>query len=611
MSRMARRESASAWLIVAFVSLPALLFAYLGLSSRLMGDDFGLFATALHLSGWHNFNYWWNGWYSSYTFIIFNDALAPLGPEYIAQAFPAINIALWMSGLAWLYTIAHRRLRLNRHRWPISMALAALTIAATFTSFQTWESIFWYAASVRYVLPIGIFMIFLAAAIAFADMPRSRWLTGAAALLGALVCFVNVGFSELHAALQLLALSLALPLVFAIFDRGRFRSDMVLLAAGWLGSAAGLLLQLLNPGWSARLQKLLHTDPADPVRSLPQFLSDTISTTLDFFCYPAGIPSFLLVMAAGIAVALLLSHRKASSIAAASLSLSARPYLLGLAVQLCFVPLLWSNTDAPFAFFGLFTGAAINALLIGVYLFILWRRRQIEAPLARHPQWTIGYIIVNLAAALALITLTQLSGLPSGLSIYLFVSALLLLGNLSWQLHVIEADARSCRFASAAAASVGLALLAWALPVAVGQLSLGFVFKRTLAFSTLTQMLSALIWGGYLGFLIGRSCSLTPAPSTWIARFAPLSMLLVAGITIGMLAMQARLIPDFQAYAQGWDARHRRIVQLRESGESEVEVAPLRFDLSEFIAADGRSFENLSPYFYQVDSIIAGEDQAP
>ena len=611
MSRMARRETAFAWLIAAFVSLPALLFAYLGLSSRLMGDDFGLFATALHLSGWHNFNYWWNGWYSSYTFIMFNDVLAPLGPEYIAQAFPAINIALWLSGLAWLFAIALSRLRLKRNRWPISLALAALTVAAAFTSFQTWESIFWYAASVRYVLPIGIFMIFLAAAIAFADAPRSRWLTGAAALLGACVCFVNVGFSELHSALQLLSLSLALPFVFAIFDRGWFRSDMVLLAAGWLGSAAGLLLQLLNPGWSARLQKLLHTDPADPARSLPQFFSDTISATLDFFCYPAGIPSFLLVMAAGIAAALLVSRRKPSSTAAASLSLSARPFLLGLAVQLCFVPLLWGNADAPFAFFGLFNGAAINALLVFAYLFILWRRRQIETSLARRQHGTIWHIIVNLGAALALIALTQWSGLPSRLSIYLFVSALLLLGILSWQLHGIEADARSWRFASAAAASVALALCAWALPVAVGHLSLGFVFKRTLAFSTLTQMLSALIWGGYLGFLIGRSCSWSPSPATWITLFASPFVLLVASITIGIVWMQVRLIPDFQTFAQDWDARHRRIVQWRGNGESDVEVAPLRFDLSEFIAADGRSFDSVSPYYYQVDSIITAEDPAP
>ena len=122
MSRLARRETALVWLTVAFLSLPALLFAYLGLSSRLMGDDFGLFATALHLGGWHNFSYWWNGWYSSYTFILFNDALAPLGPEYIAQAFPAINIALWMTGLSWLYMIALRRLRLNRNRGRSSRA---------------------------------------------------------------------------------------------------------------------------------------------------------------------------------------------------------------------------------------------------------------------------------------------------------------------------------------------------------------------------------------------------------------------------------------------------------------------------------------------------------
>lgn len=608
---MARREAALVWLITALVSLPAMLFAFLGLSSRLMGDDFGLFAASLHLGGWHNFLYWWNGWYSSYTFILFNDLLAPLGPEYIAQAFPAINIALWWSGMSWLYAIALRRLRLKRNRRPISVALAALTIAATFTSFQTWESIFWYAASVRYVLPIGILMLYLSASIAFAGRPRSKWLTSTVLPLGALLCFVNAGFSELHSALQLLSLSLALPLVFAIFDRSRIRTDLLLLAAGWLGSAAGFLLQLLSPGWSARVDKLLQTDPADPMRSLPQFIVETVSTTLDFYCYRAGIPSFLLLMTAGMAVALLASRRSPSSRAAASVSLSAGLFLLGLAVQLSFVPLLWGNADGRFSFFGLFDGTAISAILIGVHLFILWRRRQIEISLARHQHGTRGYIFVNLGTALALIAMTQSADLPSRLAIYLFVSALIALGNLSWQLHGIEADARSRYFVWAAAASVAFALFAWTLPVAVGHLSLGFVFKRTLAFSTLTQMLSALIWGGCLGYLIGRSCSLTPTPSVWTARFAGLCFLLVTGITIGMLAMQARLITDFQTYAQDWDARHRRIVQLREGGESEIEMAPLRFDLSEFISAEGLSFDSVSPYFYEVESIVAAEDPAP
>ena len=174
--RRLQNQPALAWLLVTFLSLPALLYAYLGLSSRLMGDDFGLFATSMHLSGWHNFQYWWNGWYSSYTFILFNDLLAPLDPEYIAQALPTPNIALWLLGLTWLYAIALRRLQAHRSRLPIAVALAAVTIAATFTSFQTWESIFWYAASVRYVLPIGLCMIFLAAAIAFAVSPsRGHW----------------------------------------------------------------------------------------------------------------------------------------------------------------------------------------------------------------------------------------------------------------------------------------------------------------------------------------------------------------------------------------------------------------------------------------------------
>lgn len=607
MAQRLGNERAFLWLIAALVSLPAVLYACLGLSSRLMGDDFGLFATALRLGGRHNFDYWWNGWYSSYTFILFNDLLAPLGPEYLAPAFPSINIALWLLGLTWLFALALGPLQLKRKRMPISVTLAALTLAATFTSFQTWESIFWYAASVRYVLPIGILMIFLASVITVAGAPRSRRLRAAASVLGAVICFVNVGFSELHAALQLCCLSLALLAVLVTIDRTQVRSYMIPLSAGWLGSAAGLLAQLLNPGWSARLEKLLRTDPADPVSSLPQFFADTINTTLDFISYPAGIPSFLLLMAAGMAAGLVFSHRDSASKSSVSRSRTAGPYLFGLGSQLCFLPMLWRDSDALAPFSGQVYGLAINGLLIFLFLFALWRRRQIEASLTAHTNGMTRYISLNLGAALALMALTQLPGFSSRLGLYLFVSALLLLALLSWQLHRIGADARARPFAAVAAASVALALAAWLIPVAVGQLSLGVVFKRTLPFSTLTQLLSALICGGYLGYLIGRCCS----PATWIGRFAAMCVLLAASVIIGIVWMQARLIADFQTYAQDWDARHRRIVQLRESGEGEIEVAPLRFDLSEFIAANGRSFDGLSPYFYGVDSIAIAEAAAP
>ena len=180
----------------------------------------------------------------------------------------------------------------------------------------------------------------------------------------------------------------------------------------------------------------------------------------------------------------------------------------------------------------------------------LWRRRQIEASLAAHKSGMMRYISLNLGAALALIVATQLADIPAPLSAYLFFSALLLLGILSWELRHNEADARSRRFGWAAVSSVALALAAWALPSAVGHLSLGFVFKRTLPFSTLMQMQAALIWGGYLGFLIGRRCSATPSPAKWVSRIIILCVLLAAIIIIGIVWMQARLVPDFQAYAQ-------------------------------------------------------------
>ena len=74
--------------MILLASIPALLFAFLGLFSRMMADDYGLFATALRLGGRINFSYWWENHFGSYTFILLNDLVAPLGAVYVPAIVP-------------------------------------------------------------------------------------------------------------------------------------------------------------------------------------------------------------------------------------------------------------------------------------------------------------------------------------------------------------------------------------------------------------------------------------------------------------------------------------------------------------------------------------------
>ena len=171
-----------------------------------------------------------------------------------------------------------------------------------------------------------------------------------------------------------------------------------------------------------------------------------------------------------------------------------------------------------------------------------------------------------------------------------------------------ENEERDLRIRNIAIISLSLTAMGIFASVAIGVYSAGVVFQRTMVSSALLQVLSGMLLGSYIGFLIQRAAASTPSGSRWRTGFILLGLSVAGGILLNIVSRQSKLIPDFQTYAQDWDARHHRIVQLRESGESDIEVAPLRFDLSKFISPDGRSFDSVSPYFYQVDSIIVAED---
>lgn len=74
-----------------------------------------------------------------------------------------------------------------------------------------------------------------------------------------------------------------------------------------------------------------------------------------------------------------------------------------------------------------------------------------------------------------------------------------------------------------------------------------------------------------------------------------------AGISLG----QARFIPNLQTFAREWDERERMIIGQRDSGQLDVVVAPLTFDLAWSLMYQGMHKDEAAAAarYYGVDSI--------
>ncbi len=590
-------------------ALPLLLFACLGQFSRMMGDDYARFATALQLGGRHNFLHWWNGWDGSYSGILFHDLIAPLGAISIPRVFPAVVIALWWAGLSGIFRLALDELGFRQNSALVGSALAALTTGAAVNGFYAWESIYWYTACVDNTLPVGGLLIALAIAFRRARPRRSRRFTVLSAVAAAALCFALGGFSEMYALYQVAYLSLLLAAVHRWDQSARRHARLVLLLAGGIGGLAALLTQFASPGVSFRIESAATVSGLQPLRSGAALVGETVRLSLEVLGHPGGIGGFLLLLAVGIVLSLSLFRARAAPSIARSPALATRPLALGLLAQVgCLAMLsmaLGEGWMGGGALSPLEAGALASALLSGgLFLLLIWRRESLEIWLLGDDRRLARFGAAILIGALLLLAATQLPAATWPVSCALFVTALAWLGNLLALLLSSASEAAPIWISRAAILSLALAAVAIALPVAVGLYFNGVVYARVMPSAALAIVLAGLVWGFGIGILMrrvfppGRAFSRSLRPMWMAARIA------VAVMTLGIVANQLSLVPRFAAYANDWDARHERIIQMRDQGESRIEVAPFSFDMTAFIAASGNAIAGSDAYFYGVDAII-------
>ena len=206
-----------------------------------------------------------------------------------------------------------------------------------------------------------------------------------------------------------------------------------------------------------------------------------------------------------------------------------------------------------------------------------------------------------LAAFIFLVALTQARSIDARASTYLFVSALAMLCVLAilWQASAPIALTRKL-----ALVAISTPIIAWitiAALVCATFVGHGFTSNRIMVGSAFLQVISGMFWGVYLGFLLKSSGLPHSNKPEWQRLLAAGSLALVFIIGAGIFLGHLRLVPDLQTYAREWDERHEAIIAQRESGKTQIEVAPLSFDLANYIGMGSlRSAEQ----FYDVESII-------
>ena len=157
--------------------------------------------------------------------------------------------------------------------------------------------------------------------------------------------------------------------------------------------------------------------------------------------------------------------------------------------------------------------------------------------------------------------------------------------------------------------SYGAGLVCLAAIVFLAEYGLGYVDERILAPGAYLLMLSGLLWGAFWGWLLKHCRLSSQADQAWIRFLKPASAVVVLVIGIGIVLGQAALASDLQLYAREWDVRHQEIIAMRDSGQRRIEVAPLTWNLAEYVGiTTAKNLSACARDYYGVDSLNVVRD---
>ena len=294
MRRFGGRLLLASGLLLALI--PLLMCLYLGHFSRLMVDDYAYLGKALHDGIWNALIFWRNNWSGDYSNQLIYGLFASQA-VVTPSVFPMILAAAGFLGFLWINIRALSLLGITGGRRIAAVAMSSLAVAATFNGFYTWQTFFWFSASVENSLPATILMLCLALSFEAAGRLRSRPRLTLASIVAALLAFINAGFSEMYMVFQLSFMALLAACVVVFLEAPLRRIYSSLACAACLGSFASLLVQLSAPGVAHRATQPENFGLAMiPIRDIGELLCHTFELAMQYAGHPAAFAGVMLML---------------------------------------------------------------------------------------------------------------------------------------------------------------------------------------------------------------------------------------------------------------------------------------------------------------------------
>jgi hypothetical protein len=251
----------SLWLTTVFSGFVLVVYAYLGIFSRHLADDY----CSVDFLRKSFFRALWNNYinvsdrFSNFMLITLSEAIDPR----LVAVLPALMLALWVIGIAWLL---YESSRFNGRAWDKSI-IFALTFLLVFLALlqapNRFQILYWRSSMATHFAPL-VFMPFLGASIlrsifAAEKKPTAFWVYP----LLFLSAFLIGGFSEPTALVMVSLFALAIFSAWFWMKRPTRGMALTLLSVSFTGAVLALVVMAISPANSFRLDNAVP--PTIPV----------------------------------------------------------------------------------------------------------------------------------------------------------------------------------------------------------------------------------------------------------------------------------------------------------------------------------------------------------
>jgi hypothetical protein len=236
------------WLGILATTTTLAVYAYLGIFSRYMADDYCLLVDLkfndVFTSSWDKYLTGSNRF--SNLFVL---GFWELFPDNIAFV-PALHVIVWVGGLYWLFNELSKLFGLKLGRLILFFTAEIIVLFSFFTTPNIFQVLYWRPGQVTYLTPV-VFFTLLAAWLV--KIVREKKATPPVVVLFAFLAFFIGGLSETLGALHIAILSVAIAAVF-LFDKSpRRKPALTLMIALLIGALIALIAMLFSPANAIRI----------------------------------------------------------------------------------------------------------------------------------------------------------------------------------------------------------------------------------------------------------------------------------------------------------------------------------------------------------------------